>query len=144
MSTLREEPPSARSLASRRAAPDLLSPLISLVLFGYYGFVSSTTSDLTNENNETVALWLAFLWSMRVVALLFAGCVVLALTKHAAAHLALGICGLVATATLATLGLWDASDTNYQLACPTLLLWIFVAWNGYASITTLRESRRNP
>ena len=127
-----------------RPPQDLFGPLISLVIFGYYGFVSSTTQDTTDDTGATVALWVAFLWGMRVLTLLFAASSLLAFIRWPLGEMVYGVSGLIAALTLAALGIWDMTDTTYQLAVQPLLMWIVVVWNAYASISILRQARRAP
>ncbi len=123
-------------------SPDAFGPLISAAIFGYYGFLSGTVSQTTGAQGETVALWLGTLWILRVAAVLFAVCAVLAFRADQRTDLVYGAVGVIATAGLAAILVWDQLDTNYQTAFSPLLLVIFVAWNAYASVSTLRDALR--
>jgi hypothetical protein len=81
---------------------------------------------------------------MRVLALLFAASSLLAFIRWPLGEMVYGGSGLIAALTLAALGIWDMTDTTYQLAVQPLLLWIVIVWNAYASISILRQARRAP
>ncbi len=123
-------------------APDAFGPLLSAAIFGYYGFLNGTVSQTTGNQGETVALWVGTLWILRLAAVLFAVCAVLALRGDRRTNLIYGAGGLAATAGLAAILVWDQLDSNYQTAFSPLLLVIFVAWNAYASGSTLRDALR--
>ena len=131
-----------RSTPSHRPAPDVLGPLISAAIFGYFGFLSDTTSQVTNSAGETVPLWIGALWILRLSTLLFAGAAGLALARAPMAGLASGLAGLAATLGLLVILVWDQVDRQYYFACPGWLLAIFIVWNGYHSIRTVREHLR--
>jgi hypothetical protein len=129
-----------RDNAPRSTQPDVISPLISLALFGYYGFLDPMVRDtVDNETGETVALWLAFLWSMRAVAVLFLIALVMGIRRQPQSTLVSGAASLLCAVVLATFPIWDAIETRYLLSTPGWLLLLFAAWNGYVGITTLRE-----
>ena len=125
---------------------DPLAPLISLAVFGYYGFLNSTTADITNSAGEIVPLWVGSLWILRACAVLFAACAVLAFAKKPSVApwglLAYGIVGAFATLGLLAILVWDQLDREDAFACPPIILLILVVWNGYSSAMTLRDALR--
>jgi hypothetical protein len=131
-----------RSTPSHRPAPDVLGPLISAAIFGYFGFLSDTTSQVTNSAGETVPLWIGALWILRLSTLLFAGAAGLAMARIPMAGLASGVAGLAATLGLLVILVWDQVDRQHYFACPGWLLAIFIVWNGYHSVRTVREHLR--
>ncbi|MEY4118954.1 MAG: hypothetical protein RLZZ116_2282 [Planctomycetota bacterium] len=137
-STLDERRPSP---ASDHAA-DAFGPLISALIFGYYGFLDSTVRDTTDDAGNTVLLWLGSLWILRISALLFLASTALAFRNDRKTDLLYG-----ASSTLATLGLlviliWDQADAQYQTVFHPIILLICIAWNGYGAIQTLRSALR--
>lgn len=122
-----------------RQPTDFLGPLISTVLFGYYGFLAGL--DTHGSAGEPIALWIAFVWSLRISAVLFAICLVLAARGNPRELLWYGISGAIATAGLAAVLVWDFADPNALAVSPFILL-IFVAWNGYSSFATIRDALR--
>jgi hypothetical protein len=127
-----------RSAADRLG--DLLAPLISLVLFGYYGFLAGL--DTADSSGTTVPLWLGSVWILRVVTILFAATIVLALQAHPWSELAFGAAGLAATLGLLVILAWDQLDTSNATVFHPLLLAVFIIWNGFGSISTLRAALR--
>lgn len=124
--------------ATRQPA-DLFGPLISTVLFGYYGFLAGL--DTHGSAGEPIALWIAFVWVLRISAVLFAICLVLAVRGNPRELLWYGVSGAIATAGLAGVFAWDFADPN-SLAVSPLILLIFIAWNGYSSFATIRDALR--
>jgi len=124
---------------ANRQPADLLGPLISTVLFGYYGFVAGL--DTTGSGGEPIPLWIAFVWVLRLSAVLFGLCLVLAARGNPKELLWYGIAGAVATAGLAGVFLWDLADPNSLAVSPIILL-LFIAWNGYSSVATIRDALR--
>ena len=122
-----------------RQPADLFGPLLSTVLFGYYGFVAGL--DTHGSAGEPIALWIAFVWVLRVSAVLFAACFVLALRGNPRELLWYGVSGAIASAGLAGVFLWDLVDPNSLAVHPVLML-IFIAWNGYSSFATIRDGLR--
>ncbi len=125
---------------------DPLAPLISLAVFGYYGFLNSTTAVITDNAGEIVPLWVGSLWILRVCAVLFAACAAMALVRKPSIApwglLAYGIAGAFATLGLLAILVWDQLDQQYFFACPPIILLILVVWNGYSSAMTLRDALR--
>lgn len=119
---------------------DLLAPLISLALFGYYGFFAGL--ETADSSGATVPLWLGAVWILRLVTLLFAATIALALTKSERSELAYGAAGLAATLGLLVILVWDQLDTANRTAFHPLLLVVFILWNGFGSISTLRAALR--
>jgi len=130
------------SRPAHRFEPDVLGPLLSAAIFGYFGFLSGTTSQVTNSAGDTVPLWVGSLWILRLSTVLFAGAAGLAMARAPIAGLASGFAGLAATLGLLVILVWDQLDTQYMFACPGWLLAIFIAWNGYHSVRTVREHLR--
>jgi hypothetical protein len=133
----------------RNPAPDLersadvFGPLISAVLFGYYGFLDGTVRQTADSAGKTVLLWLGTLWILRVSALLFAASTVLALRNDRKTDLLYGLASLLATLGLLVILLWDSADTEYQTVFHPLILLVCIVWNGYGSIQTLRSALRS-
>ena len=124
---------------SRNAELDVLGPALTTAIFGYYGFLAGLST--TGDNGESVPLFLAFVWTMRVGSAASLACVLLALTgsrKAAPAYLV-----LAALATVGPLGcaVWDLIDANHALAASPVILLVFGVWNAYCLLTAARELR---
>lgn len=125
--------------ANREVELDVLGPALTAAIFGYYGFFAGLAT--TGNSGEAVPLYLAFVWTMRIVAVASLACVLLALSgnrKAAPVYLA-----MVALATVGPLGcaVWDMVDAEYNLATSPLILIVFGIWNGYCLFRTVRELR---
>jgi hypothetical protein len=128
--------------SSSRGTPiDPVGPLISCVLFGYYGFFAGLLT--TDNSGATVPLFVAFVWTLRVAAILFAACACMSFIPVRRGELWAGLAGVIATAGLLGILIWDALDNVYQVACPTWLLAILVIWNGFTSVRALRDTLRD-
>jgi hypothetical protein len=132
-------PPAAPRTPTDARGPDVIGPIISAALFGYYGFVAGLSTH--GSAGEPIALWLAFVWVLRVAALIFGISTVLALLRNPKTDLLYGAGGLFATAALAGVLVWDLVDPN-SLAVSPIILVILIVWNGYSSIQTLRDALR--
>lgn len=114
---------------------DLFAPLVAALCAGYYGFFAGLE---TSDGSGTVALWLAFVWVLRVACILsllaLAACFVPSTSARAlyiasAAVLAVGCGGILA---------WDLLDDAHAVAAHPLLLALLALWNGWVAWTTLR------
>ena len=136
------------TMDERRPAPasehsaDAFGPLISALIFGYYGFLDSTVRDTTDDADNTVLLWLGTLWILRVSALLFVASTVLAFRNDRKTDLLYGASSMLATLGLLVILVWDQADTQYQTVFHPIILLLCIAWNGYGAIQTLRSALR--
>lgn len=121
---------------------DAFGPLLSAVLFGYFGFLSADVRQTADDAGNTVLLWVGTLWIVRISTVLFAASAALALGGDRRTDLVYGASSLLATAGLAAILVWDQLDTEYQTVFHPLILLICIAWNGYGSIQTLRDALR--
>lgn len=121
----------------RRA--DVFGPLISTVLFGYYGFLAGLSTH--GSSGEPIPLWIAFLWVLRGSTVLFAICLVLAIRGSRRELLWYGVSGALAAAALAAVFVWDLADPNSLAVHPVIML-ILIVWNGYGSVQTIRDALR--
>lgn len=123
---------------------DVLGPLLSAAIFGYYGFFFGLSTD--DGAGNTVPLFLATVWALRVAAVLFAAELVVAFLGAFAGiprgGLIAGALGGVATLVLAIVTVWSIADPNWDIAINHLIMIICVLWNGYASIRAIREELR--
>ena len=127
----------AQQLPARSSyAPDSFAPLLSALIFGYYGFIAGLSTH--GANGEPIALWIAFLWVLRAATILYVICTVLAWRRRPGAELAYGLCGLGATAGLAVIFVWDLISPDSTAVLP-LLMAVLLVWNAYSSIGTMRE-----
>lgn len=136
------DPATAPSTASDQEAPDVVAPLLSAAVFGYYGFLSGVTSDITNDAGEVVPLWVGSLWILRLCALAFLGCAVVGFLKLRHAGLIFGIAGMLAALGLFVVLVWSQLDPEYDFACHPLILLVFGCWNAYASFIAIRANLR--
>lgn len=141
----RPQPPLRESRDFGDAATgSVIGSLIGAVTFGYYGFFAGLSTEIVDSVGAatTVPLWIAFLWVLRGSSILFLASAGLACLRAPGTALISGLCGLAATAGLAGIFIWDLLDNQYTVACHPLLLLILIAWNGFGSITSMREALR--
>jgi hypothetical protein len=122
--------------ARSSAPPDLLAPLLSAVVFGYYGFIAGL--DTHGSDGNPVALWIAFVWVLRIATLLYLGCLVLAVRARPNSELAYGLASAFATAGLAAIFCWDLASPDSTVMHPLLLL-VLIVWNGYCAGSAIRN-----
>lgn len=133
-------PPTARE--DPTTMPDAFAPMISAAIFGYYGFLSGTTADITNDAGETVPLWVGSLWILRLCTLIFIGMTAVAFLRPPHGRLIFGAAGILAAAGLFAVLAWSQLDTAYDFACHPLILAVFGLWNAYASVMAVRSATR--
>jgi hypothetical protein len=122
--------------------PDVFAPIISAAVFGYYGFLSGTTADITNDVGEVVPLWIGCLWILRLCTLVFIAITVVAFLPVPKVGLIFGAGGLLAAAGLLTVLVWSQVDQTYDFACHPLVLLAFAILNIYTSAMAIRASLR--
>lgn len=121
------------------ARPDLLAPILSAAIFGYYGFFAGLAT--IGRDGEPVALWIAFVWALRGAAVLFALSAAVALAKARVGLLVYGASGVVATGGLLAVFVWDLASPDGVAIHPAILL-ILIVWNGYGSLTSFLSGLR--
>jgi hypothetical protein len=128
--------PAPQPNARTSSPPDVLAPLLSAVVFGYYGFLFGLETHGSDGN--PVALWITFLWVLRLAAVLYVGCLVLAARGRPGSELAYGLASAFATAGLAAVFVWDVTSPDGVAIHPILLL-VLIVWNGYCAGTAIRD-----
>jgi hypothetical protein len=136
MQTSQSAPPAGRHEAE---APDVLGPLLSTAIFGYFGFMAGLA---TGDGSGTVPLYLTTVWVLRVSAILFLGCAVVAMMRFPRAGLLAGVAGGIATLGLAVVMAWSIADPERDIAVHPLIMILCILWNGYGSFTAIRAGLR--
>jgi len=135
----RDDASQSRATPGRTVREDPFGLIISVLLFGYFGFFAGL-STVAALGGPTIPLFAFFLWSLRLCAIGF----LIALALHAAKRflestLVAGAVGVLSALAFLIAALWDLLDQNYALAISPVLLLIFAAWNGYVSWGSLRS-----
>jgi hypothetical protein len=120
-------------------APSLFSPLLSVAVFGYYGFLAGLT---TSDANGPVPIWIAFLWAMRVACVASLASVALVLSRSPRALAASAAIDFLNSLALVGLGVWDLLDPDHTVAVHPILLILIGCWFGYEAFAVLRSRRR--
>jgi len=116
------------------AGPGIM--LLSAAIFGYIGFASAFST--TGVNGQYLLFVDVFQWTLKGSAVAFVVCGLLTLAQPLAGNLLYGVFGLLSAAGLALAGLMDFLDKQHMVM-NQVLIWLFVAWNGYGSWSSLRD-----
>lgn len=111
---------------------------ISAAIFGYLGFLAGLS---TEDASGPVALWIAFLWSMRLGCVAFALSAALAFARDRRARIASGALGMLAAVALLAIAVWDLADGAHAAAMNGWILLLVAGWNGFESFSALRAAR---
>ena len=130
--------PSARDFDDR--GPDVLGPLLSAAIFGYFGFFTGLQSD--DGSGTVVPLFLTTVWVLRVSALLFLAAAVIAILGKSRAGLFAGIVGAIATLGLVVVTAWSMLDPDRDIAVNHLIMILCILWNAYSSFSSIRSALR--
>ncbi|MFM7260845.1 MAG: hypothetical protein ACKO3W_09615 [bacterium] len=114
---------------------DGFAPLLSAVIFGYYGFLAGL--DTHGSDGEPIALWITFVWVLRAATVLYAACAVLAWRGRPGAELAYGVVSALATAGLAAVFVWDIASPDNTAVHPLIMV-VLLLWNGYGAYGSIR------
>lgn len=120
--------------------PDVLGPLLSAAIFGYFGFFTGLQTD--DGSGTTVPLYLATVWVLRLSALLFLAAAVIAILGKQRAGLYAGIAGALATLGLVVVTAWSMLDPERDIAVNHLIMIICILWNAYSSFVGIRSALR--
>ena len=110
--------------------------LFSAALFGYFGFMLSFPETDLNTG-KLIPLVVTLKWTLRGAAIVFLTSALLVMVRHGAGELLYALGGLAAAGIFLVIALWDLNSTYYSGVHP-FLLFVFAAWNGYGSWTSLR------
>jgi hypothetical protein len=123
-----------------QSSPGFAGPgvmLLSAAIFGFFGFFFGMTA--TTASGQFVLFFAILLWTLRIGAVLFTLAAAITFAAPRAGNLIYCVGGLFSAAGLATVGVMDLMDDQRAAALPPLLAFLFAAWNGYGSWTSLRE-----
>ena len=121
---------------------DVFGLVISVLLFGYFGFLQGL-STTTTPGGPVVPMFAVFVWTLRIAAVGFLMALALQLLRRGRlAVLVAGVVGLLSAVAFLVLGVWDLMDDSLALALSPLFLLLFAAWNGYVSWGSLSTLRR--
>ena len=126
-------------MTDRTAGGVLAGPgamLFSAALFGYFGFMLSFPETDVNTG-KLIPLVVTLKWTLRGAAIVFLTSALVVMVRHGAGELLYALGGLAAAGTFLVIALWDLNSTYYSGVHP-FLLFVFAAWNGYGSWTSLR------
>ena len=121
----------------------ITSPIImfiSAALFGYFGFFyySWNTSGIDGQFLLFVAIEA---WTLKGCAIGFALAGVLSFVATRPAEFLYAFVGILSAIGFVTAGILDLAD-NQHTAMQPFLLFLFAAWNGFGSLTSLRSLLR--
>lgn len=119
---------------------DVLGPLLSAAIFAYFGFLSGLATD--DGAGNTVPLYFAAVWGMRIASILFLASATVAMLGVGGASLTAGGLSAIATLILAAITVWSMVDPTYDIAVNHLIMIICVLWNGYSAFRALRSDLR--
>lgn len=124
---------------SRRegGSANLFFMVISAALFAYFGFFAGMTA--TAADGTFVLFFAILLWTLRAGAIGFALSAVLTFASPLLANLLYALVGLGTSIGLVIVAVMDIADKTYIAAIPPFWAFVFAAWNGYGSWTSLRE-----
>ncbi len=127
---------------ARRTAPPtnlLAGPgimLISAAIFGYFGFMT-LFPEVDANTGQLIPLVVTLKWTLRVSAIAFFAAAAITMAKSLPGNLLYAVFGVFSAVALLVVGVWDLSSTFFSGVHP-FLLFLFAAWNGYGSWTSLR------
>ncbi|MCX5651163.1 MAG: hypothetical protein NTU45_07210 [Planctomycetota bacterium] len=130
--------PSDRGYDDRGA--DVLGPLLSAAIFGYFGFFTGLRSD--DDSGAVVPLYLATVWVLRISAILFLASAVIGMVGKPRTGLLAGIAGAVATIGLTVVTAWSIIDPERDIAVNHLIMILCILWNAYSAFTAIRSALR--
>ena len=132
------EPSGSRRGGSPAAAParvdDLFGLGISVLLFGYFGFLTSWAADAP-------AMAHLFKWTLRASAVGFALAALLLAVGRREGHLVAGVVGILGSLAFLVVLVLDLMDDQWSVGMHPVILLAFALWNGWVSIGSLRDWR---
>ncbi len=129
--------PPQRWRSARSGGDDIFGLLLSVLLFGYFGFFQSWAHERTLEG-ELLPMVVVLKWTLRISTIAFAIAAILALARRRESHLVAGVTGLLGAIAFAAVAIWDFATPEYFAGPPTILLAVFALWNGYVSFLSVR------
>ena len=112
---------------------------ISAALFGYFGF--SVTWNTTGVDGQFLLFVAIEAWTLKGCAIGFALAGVLSFIAARPAEFLYAFVGILSAIGFVTAGILDLAD-NQHTAMQPFLLFLFAAWNGFGSLTSLRSLLR--
>ncbi|MCH2162292.1 MAG: hypothetical protein MK085_10520 [Phycisphaerales bacterium] len=110
--------------------------LISAALFGYFGFFTSWST--TGTDGQFLPFVAIVEWSLKGGAIGFAVSGILAFFAVRPAEFIYAIVGIITAIGFVIGGVLDLADTQHTALSP-FLLFLFAAWNGYGSFSSLKR-----
>ena len=129
-------------MASRpETRSDIMFMLISAAIFAYFGYGFSWAHKYTTTQPPQLLPMVVLLeWTLRGGAIAFGASAVLVLAKSGAADLLYTITGLITAVIFVIVAIWEwTNPQGYYSGVPAILLIIFALWNGFGSLSSLRE-----
>ena len=132
--------------ARNETRSDIFFMLISAAVFAYFGYGFSWAHKYTTDQPPKLLPMVVLLeWTLRGGAIAFAASAVLVMAKSAAGDLLYAIAGIVSAAIFVIVAIWEWTNShNYYSGVPAILLIIFALWNGFGSVSSLREMMASP
>ncbi len=128
-------------MTDRRAGGVLAGPgamLFSALIFGFFGFfyINWNTRGLQGQ----VLLFVVLMeWTLKVSAVLFLLSAGLTIARPFLGNLIYGIVGIVGAVLFVVVAIMDVADKQHTImAYAPVVLFLFAAWNGYGSWSSLR------
>lgn len=110
---------------------------LSATIFGYFGFMM-IFYEVDAETGNLIPLVVTLKWTLRVSAIAFLICAIVSVAVPFAGSLLYAVVGLCAAFLFAIVGVWDLNSA-YDTGIHPFLLFVFAAWNGFSSYSSLRE-----
>ena len=119
---------------------DLAGPtimLVSALLFGFMGFFAINWST-PGVGGQVVLFRVLLGWTLKISAVLFGAGALLTFVSPVVANGIYAVTGVVGAGLFVVVAVMDIADKQHGIApYAPFLLFVFAAWNGYASWTSL-------
>jgi len=115
---------------------DIFFMVISAALFGCFGF--AVTYNYYGVNGQFLFFVALLEWTLKISAIAFGLTAILTMALPLPGVVLYGVVGLLSAAALLVAAALDLMDPQHTAMSPFILI-ILALWNGYASISGLRD-----
>lgn len=115
--------------------------LISAGILAYFGFGGSWAHKYTTTQPPQLLTMVAVLeWTLKAGAIAFGLSALLAMIGQRLGSILYAVAGIATAVVFITVAIWEwTNPQGYYSGIPAILLLIFALWNGYGSLSSLRE-----